>query len=429
MNAALSYSNPADPGPAPSIAQSASRLAINRVTLSNFRCYDTLRLDAKAGLIILTGANGAGKTNLLEALSLLSPGRGLRGARLAEIYRRSDASPQASDRQITNTHSTDLPAADKSAHLPAAEASAKWGVAAEFATPNGALSIGVGWAEADGERRAVRVNGTAVSGQTALSEHVSMVWLTPAMDRLFVEAPSGRRRFLDRLVFAVDPAHAGRLQAYDKARRERARLLRDMRVDDSWLGALERNMAERAVAIAAARLDLIERLRQAIGEESGSFPRPEIAMRGVIEDWLKQRPALEVEDKYRVALQQARARDGESGTCEGVHRSDLTARLSVSGPQAEQASTGEQKAILISLILAHGRLLARLKGRVPVLLLDEITAHLDGARRQALFEAIEDLGAQAWLTGTDKSLFEPLRQDGQFYTVAKGGTLQQDDYG
>ena len=420
MSAALSYSNSAGPGSAPSIAERASRLAISRVTLNNFRCYDTLRLDTKAGLIILTGANGAGKTNLLEALSLLSPGRGLRGARLAEIYRRSDASPQTLDMKITNTHSTDLSVA---------EASAKWGVAAEFTTPNGTLSIGVGWAEADGERRAVRVNGNAVGGQTALSEHISMVWLTPAMDRLFVEAPSGRRRFLDRLVFAVDPAHAGRLQAYDKARRERARLLRDMRVDNSWLGALERNMAERAVAIAAARLDLIERLRQAIGEESGSFPRPEIAMRGVIEDWLEQRPALEVEDKYRAALQQARSLDGESGSCEGVHRSDLTARLSVSGPQAEQASTGEQKAILISLILAHGRLLTRLKGRVPVLLLDEITAHLDGARRQALFEAIEDLGAQAWLTGTDESLFESLRQDGQFYTVAEGHTLQQDDYG
>ena len=420
MNAALSYSNSAGPGSAPSIAERASRLAISRVTLSNFRCYETLRLDTKAGLIILTGANGAGKTNLLEALSLLSPGRGLRGARLAEIYRRSDASPQTLDMKITNTHSTDLSVA---------QASAKWGVAAEFTTPNGTLSIGVGWAEADGERRAVRVNGNAVGGQTALSEHISMVWLTPAMDRLFVEAPSSRRRFLDRLVFAVDPAHAGRLQAYDKARRERTRLLRDMCVDNSWLGALERNMAERAVAIAAARLDLIERLRQAIGEESGSFPRPEIAMRGVIEDWLEQRPALEVEDKYRAALQQARSLDGESGSCEGVHRSDLTARLSVSGPQAEQASTGEQKAILISLILAHGRLLTRLKGRVPVLLLDEITAHLDGARRQALFEAIEDLGAQAWLTGTDESLFESLRQDGQFYTVAEDHTLQQDDYG
>jgi DNA replication and repair protein RecF len=275
----------------------------------------------------------------------------------------------------------------------------------------------------------VRINGTAASGQTALSEHVSMVWLTPAMDRLFVESPSGRRRFLDRLVFAFDPAHAGRLQAYDKARRERARLLRDARGDDSWLGALERNMAERAVAIAAARLDLIDRLRRAIGEETGDFPHPEIAVRGVIEDWLEQRPALEVEELYRAALQNARPQDSDSGSCEGVHRSDLLARLSAGGPDAEQASTGEQKAILISLILAHGRLLARLKSRVPVLLLDEITAHLDSGRRAALFEAIEDLGAQAWLTGTDDALFAPIRQSAQFYSVANSRISQQENHG
>jgi DNA replication and repair protein RecF len=387
----------------PNPAGEAERLAISRVTLRNFRCYDTLRLHPGAGLVILTGANGAGKTNLLEALSLLSPGRGLRGARLAEISRHPDASAQP---------------------VPA-----EWAVAAEFASPHGALSVGVGWAEADSERRAVRINGTAASGQTALSEHVSMVWLTPAMDRLFVESPSGRRRFLDRLVFAFDPAHAGRLQAYDKARRERARLLRDARGDDSWLGALERNMAERAVAIAAARLDLIDRLRRAIGEETGDFPHPEIAVRGVIEDWLEQRPALEVEELYRAALQNARPQDSGSGSCEGVHRSDLLARLSAGGPDAEQASTGEQKAILISLILAHGRLLARLKSRVPVLLLDEITAHLDSGRRAALFEAIEDLGAQAWLTGTDDALFAPIRQSAQFYSVANSRISQQENHG
>jgi DNA replication and repair protein RecF len=376
------------------------------VTLTDFRCYGALRLDPQAGLVVLTGANGAGKTNLLEALSLLSPGRGLRRARLADIARHTDENTQTAS------------------HL-----STKWAVAAEFATPHGALSIGVGWAEADGERRAVRINGAAASGQTALSEHVSMVWLTPAMDRLFVEAPAGRRRFLDRLVVAFDPAHAGRLQAYDRARRDRARLLRDRRRDDSWLAALERNMAERAVAIAAARLDLIERLRRAIGEETGSFPRPEITVRGMVEDWLERRPALEVEEEYRAALARARAQDGDSGTCEGVHRSDLMARLSAAGPSAEQASTGEQKAILISLILAHGRLLARLKGRVPVLLLDEITAHLDSARRAALFEAIEDLGAQAWLTGTDATLFAPLRPGAQFFAVANGHLSGQETHG
>jgi len=351
--------------------------------------------------VVLTGANGAGKTNLLEALSLLSPGRGLRGARLADISRRRESGGEQQD-----------------------DAAPEWAVASEFATPHGPLSIGVGWAAADGERRSVQIDGQAARSQTALSDHISMVWLTPAMDRLFLEAPSGRRRFLDRLVFAFDPAHAGRIQAYDKARRERTRLLREGRGDDTWLGALERNMAERAVAIAAARLDLVTRLKRALDEETGSFPHPEIAVHGVIEDALDMRPALDVEEEYRAALSRARAADRESGSSEGVHRSDLFARLSAAGPPAEQASTGEQKAILISLILAHGRLLARLKGRVPVLLLDEIAAHLDASRRAALFEAIHDLGAQAWLTGTDESLFAPLNESAQFYTVANSHITQ-----
>ena len=400
MSAALSYSAQSSNG-----LHSAPRLAISRVTLSNFRCYASLRLNPETGIVVLTGANGAGKTNLLEALSLLSPGRGLRGARLAEISRRRESDAQEPDATAR-----------------------EWAVAAEFATPHGPLSIGVGWAEANGERRTVHIDGQTARSQTALAEHISMVWLTPAMDRLFIEAPAGRRRFLDRLVFAFDPAHAGRLQAYDKARRERSRLLRETRVDDTWLGALERNMAERAVAIAAARLDLVERLKRALDEETGPFPHPEIAAHGVIEDSLEAQPALDVEENYRAALARARAQDRVSGTCEGVHRSDLFARLSAVGPPAEQASTGEQKAILISLVLAHGRLLARLKGRVPVLLLDEIAAHLDASRRAALFEAIRDLGAQAWLTGTDDSLFAPLNGTAQFHAVANGQISQQANY-
>ena len=395
MSAALSYSAQSASG-----SPSAPRLAVSRINLGNFRCYGALRIEPAPGLIVLTGANGAGKTNLLEALSLLSPGRGLRGARLSEIARRETGDTARS-----------------------------WSVAAEFTTPHGPKSIGVGWAEAEGERRTVRIDGEPARGQAALSEHVSMVWLTPAMDRLFVDVPAGRRRFLDRLVFAFDPAHAGRLQAYDKARRERTRLLRDRRLDDSWLAALERNMAERAVAVAAARLDLVERLRRALGEETGSFPQPEIAVRGDIEDLLGSQPALEVEDRYLQALSEARARDSESGTCDGVHRSDLFAKLSPDGPQAEQASTGEQKAILISLILAHGRLLARLKGRVPVLLLDEITAHLDASRRAALFDAIGELGAQAWMTGTDGSLFAPLDGRAQFHRVAEGQISSEVSHG
>lgn len=401
MSTALSY-----PAQTSNGSPNAPRLAVSRVTLSDFRCYATLRIEPEPGLVVLTGANGAGKTNLLEALSLLSPGRGLRSARLADISRRED----------TRTAET-------------GSAAPRWSVAADFATPHGPLSVGVGWAGTNGERRAVRIDGEPARSQVALSNHVSMVWLTPAMDRLFVDSPASRRRFLDRLVFAFDPAHAGRLQAYDKARRERTRLLRDQLLDDTWLGALERNMAERAVAIAAARLDLVERLKRALDEETGTFPQPEIAARGKIEDLLETHPALEVEDRYLRALGQARVRDGKSGTCDGVHRSDLFAKLSTNGPQAEQASTGEQKAILISLILAHGRMLARLWGRVPVLLLDEIAAHLDAARRTALFEAIGELGAQAWMTGTDESLFAPLASRAQFYTVTKGRIFHEASHG
>lgn len=396
MSAAPSYSAQTQNG-----SHNVSHLAVSRVYLSDFRCYAKLRIEPEPGLVVLTGANGAGKTNLLEALSLLSPGRGLRSARLPEILRREDTIGLAR----------------------------QWTVAAEFTTPYGPLSVGVGWTEADAERRAVRIDGENARSQAALSDHVSMVWLTPAMDRLFVDSPAGRRRFLDRLVFAFDPAHAGRLQAYDKARRERTRLLRNRHLDDTWLGALERNMAERAVAIAAARLDLIERLRRAIDEETSAFPQPEIAARGDIEDLLENRPALEVEDRYLHALGRARARDSESGTCDGVHRSDLFAKLTANGPLAAHASTGEQKAILISLILAHGRLLASLRGRLPVLLLDEIAAHLDTQRRAALFDAIDELGAQAWMTGTEESLFAPLAGRAQFYTVAKGRVLQEAGHG
>jgi len=390
------------PAQTPNGSPSAPRLSVSRVTLSNFRCYDALRMEPAPGFVVLTGANGAGKTNLLEALSLLSPGRGLRNARHADISRRED------------TRTAEIGGAPN-----------RWSVAAEFATQHGPLSVSVGWAEANGERRAVRIDGEPARSQAALSEHVSMVWLTPAMDRLFVDSPAGRRRFLDRLVFAFDPAHAGRLQAYDKARRERIRILRDEHLDDTWLSALERNMAERAIAIAAARLDLIERLKRALHEETGTFPKPEIAARGDIENLLETHPALEVEGRYLEALSKARKRDGESGTCDGVHRSDLLAKLSANGPQAEQASTGEQKAILISLILAHGRMLARLWGRVPVLLLDEIAAHLDRARRAALFDAISELGAQTWITGTDESLFSPLVGRAQFYTITKGQISQK----
>ncbi len=379
--------------------------AATRLSLTNFRCYNSLIINPKKGLIVLTGANGAGKTNLLEALSLLNPGRGLRQAQLSEM---------ANESTIYKYESL-----NNSPH---------WAVGAEFCTQNGALSIGVGWKKSSNDNRTIRINGSTISSQAMLTQYISMVWLTPAMDRLFLESPAGRRQFLDRLVFAFDPEHAGRLQAYDRARRQRSRLLRENYANASWLDALEQNMTEQAIAIAAARVDLVEQLNISIQNQGGTFPQPIVATRGLIEDWVKKLPALQVEENYASLLTKSRSNDRETGSCEGIHRSDLLAQLCENGPFAEKSSTGEQKAILISLILAHSRLLSSRNGQAPLLLLDEITAHLDASRREALFETLIDIGAQTWMTGTDVSNFSAIKQCAEFYTISNGSISEQNIY-
>lgn len=377
-------------------ARPPPRLAIGRLVLRGFRGYEALRLALGPEPVVLTGPNGAGKTNLLEAVSYLSPGRGLRGARLAEVLR-------------------DGAAERDTARL--------WSVAARLTTPRGEVEIASAF-EADdtaeekaAERRIVRIDGQNAGGQAALAEHVAMVWLTPAMDRLFIEGPSDRRRFLDRLVFALDPAHAGRAQAFERGRRARARLLADGRADDAWLGAIEHDMAERAVAIAAARLDLIGRLGGAIAEADGPFPKPALAPDGLIEAWLGSCPALEAEERYRRHLAAGRRRDAETESCDGPHRSDLEVRFTATGRPADQCSTGEQKALLIALVLAHARLIERLKGAAPILLLDEVVAHLDEARRRDLIAQLLMLNGQAWLTGTEPQAFAQLSGAARFFAV------------
>ena len=399
MNTALSYTSSANSADLQDNIANTQSVVISKITLSNYRSYSRLRLNAKPGLSIITGANGAGKTNFLEALSLLSAGRGLRQARFSEI-----ASQISNSSNVLNTK-------NKINH---------WGVAADVSTPKGAISIGIGWKAGNTDRREIKVNGSLGISQTELSKYVPMVWLTPAMDRLFAEPAAARRRFLDRLVFAFDPSHAGRLQAYERARRERKIIFYENPRHTSWISALERTMVERGVAIAAARLDLIERLKESIDKGSSAFPKPEILIEGKVEDWLKNHPALEVEERYQNMLTQSRKKDAETGNCEGIHRSDLIARLNIGGLSAQFASTGEQKAILIAIIFAHSRLLTCLKGAIPVLLLDEITAHLDSVRRDALFEELYELGAQAWLTGTDKSLFSTMSGKSKFYSVVNG---------
>jgi len=384
-------------------------LAVVSMTLTNFRNYETLRLRTDSRPVVLTGPNGAGKTNLLEAISYLAPGRGLRRARLAQITRHVSPRDGLSKSTASPAHAT------------------QWAVAAELSTPGGPLLIGSGRVVSDDgahERRAIKIDGQPASGPAALAPHVAIVWLTPAMDRMFVDPPSGRRRFLDRLVLGLDPAHAGRVLRYDQVRRERAKLLQD-RAEGQWLAALERTMAEHAVAIAAARLDLIERLDRALDENTEPFPRPRVALAGLIEDWLVDMPALAAEDRYRETLAASRRADAESGSCAGPHRSDLIAHLDASGAPAAEASTGEQKAMLIALVLAHARLLMARRGVSPILLLDELVAHLDVARRGALFEALLDLGAQAWMTGTDRTFFEPLGRDAQFYAVRDAALTEE----
>ena len=381
---------------------SGGRVGVTRLMLTDFRNYREARLTLGPAPVVLTGPNGAGKTNLLEAVSLLAPGRGLRGARLTDINRRRAGGGDA------------------------AAVARGWAVAAEVATGHGVMRIGTGRDGDDSDRRVVRIDGEPARSQAALGERLGVVWLTPAMDRLFLDGPGGRRRFFDRLVLTLDPAHAARVGAYEHALRERSHLLRagfsaNRPADPAWLAALEAVMAAKGVAVAAARRDIVHRLDHACAAADGPFPRARLALVGALEDWLDEMPALAAEAKLADALAAARRNDAAAGGAGfGPHRCDLAVSLAPSGTAAEFASTGEQKALLISILLAHARLQRALRGEPPLLLLDEIAAHLDASRRAALFEALAQLASQAWLTGTDAALFAPLRCHAQFLSVRDG---------
>ena len=391
-NSALAYSPDAASGAAPAI------LAVRQLRLTDFRNYRQLRLDCDRTPVVLVGANGAGKTNLLEALSFLAPGRGLRRARLDEVCRRS--------------RSDDSDAA-------------AWAVAATLDTPEGRVAIGTGLEPGRSEgsllRRVVRIDGRPAASQTALGLHVAAVWLTPQLDRLFLDGASDRRRFLDRLVTALHPEHAGDVAAYENALRQRSRLLGEGNRDPHWFTALEDTMARHGVALAANRADTVQRLDAAARLGVGPFPRASLAMAGKIDGWIATMAALDAEDRLRSELAANRLRDAESGTTSvGPHRSDLAVRhLDLDLPAAE-GSTGQQKALLVSIALAHARLVTLSRGRPPLLLLDEIAAHLDSERRAALFEEVVALGVQSWMTGTDAELFRPLAGRAQVLRVDDG---------
>ncbi|MGH7073556.1 MAG: DNA replication/repair protein RecF, partial [Stellaceae bacterium] len=296
-----------------------------------------------------------------------------------------------------------------------------WAVAATIEGPRGTAAIGTGRdGTSPGERRLVRIDGTPARSQGALAEHLSLIWLTPQMDRLFIEGTGARRRFLDRLVYGFDPGHAHRVSAYEQAMRERARLLADERAaDPAWLGALEKRMAEHGIAVAAARRETVLRLDAATAARQGTFPAARLALQGGIESWLEGKPALEAEEDFARRLAALRRADAAAGvTTLGPHRADLAVHHGQTHMIAAQCSTGEQKALLIGIVLAFAELMARRRGDVPLLLLDEVAAHLDAPRRDALYAEVAALGGQAWLTGTDAALFQGLSGIAQFLTVA-----------
>jgi len=382
-----------------SAGAAVGRVGVTRLSLTDFRNYREARLTLGTEPVVLTGPNGAGKTNLLEAVSFLAPGRGLRGAKLSEIDRRQ------------------MPPDNR----PPGRAFRGWAVAAVVATRRGTVRVGTGRDVMAGERRVIRIDGDPMRSQAVLGERLGVVWLTPSMDRLFTEGPSGRRRFLDRLVLGIEPAHASHVTAYEQALRERARLLRDGPADPAWLSAIEGVMSERGVAVAAGRCEAVQRLDRVCAEAEGPFPRARLTLVGTVEDWLETMPALAAEERLAAALAANRHGDAQAGgTLIGPHRSDLAVSLAEKGIAAELASTGEQKALLISILLAHAKLQRAVRGEPPLLLLDEIAAHLDASRRAALFEALLQVDSQAWLTGTDEALFAPLRCQAQFLSVHDG---------
>src|SRR6516165_1252440 len=367
---------------------------IRRLGLTNFRSYHAAQLAAGAGPIVLVGANGAGKTNLIEAISFLAPGRGLRRATLQDVA--------------------------------FSEGDGSWAVSADVEGALGLVTLGTGIAPPAADdtliARQYRIDREPAASGAAFADHLRVIWLVPAMDALFNGPASERRRFLDRLVLAVDAEHGSRVNALERSLRSRNRLLEDARPDPHWLDAVEHETAELAVAVAGQRVETVRRLGAVLASRSESaFPPAEIALDGWMEQLVPEHPAIEIEERYRAVLRDNRARDAAAGrTTDGPHLTDLKVVYAHKGIAAADASTGEQKALLIGLVLAHARLIAEMTGLAPILLLDEVVAHLDPARRGALHGELGQLGGQVWMTGADPALFAEVGHGAAIVHVASG---------
>jgi DNA replication and repair protein RecF len=368
---------------------------IHRLSLTHFRNSRAASLSTRGDVVALVGPNGAGKTNCLEAISFLAPGRGLRRATLEDV-------------------------ADN-------QGDGSWAVSAEVEGALGLATLGTGIdapaPDTSGATRRCRIDREPVNSATAFGDHLRMVWLTPAMDGLFLGAVSERRRFFDRLVLAIDSEHSSRVAALERSLRSRNRLLEVRNYDDHWCDAIERETAELAVAVAATRGQTAARLSAMLSERAAgsAFPSAEIALDGWMENALISEPATAVEDRYREILRSGRARDAAAGrTLDGPHLTDLQVVYAPKNMAARDASTGEQKALLIGLVLAHATLTAEMTGIVPLLLLDEVVAHLDPGRRKALFDELTALGAQVWMTGADPAAFADIGPGGEIFEVESG---------
>lgn len=378
------------------MTQATAGPRVTRLVLQDFRSYEGLDLAVEAPVVALFGENGAGKTNVLEALSLLSPGRGLRRADFAAMTR---VGAQGF---------------------------------AVFAVVEGAFGehrLGTATSQGgEGRSRICRIDGANASGPSAFAEFVRLVWLTPDVDGLFRGPAGDRRRFLDRLVLAVHSEHGTRAAALERSLRTRNRLLEEGG-EARWLDAVERETAELAVAVAAARAETVARLAALIAEsrdDSSPFPHAEIALEGEIDTLVAGLPALDAEERYRALLREGRARDRAAGRAlVGPQASDLVVRHGPKGIPASLASTGEQKALVVGLVLAHARLVAAMTGMAPLVLLDEVAAHLDPRRRAALYEALLGLGGQVWMTGADEALFAEVANRADIVAVVEGSAARR----